>query len=91
VPTCSILPSKAGERGPASPCRPGPSSWPGAAFRDLYRCPAMLVNHRFDILGWNPERAALMVDFVSLAVEQRNRCSVHLYPPLCDFKLTSDP
>ncbi|HEX3732206.1 MAG TPA: helix-turn-helix transcriptional regulator [Mycobacteriales bacterium] len=42
--------------------------------------PAMLVNHRFDILAWNAEMAALMVDFATLPPEQRNvlwLCSLH--------------
>lgn len=42
--------------------------------------PAMLVNHRYDILAWNPEMAALMLDFGTLPLEQRNTlwlCLVH--------------
>jgi transcriptional regulator with XRE-family HTH domain len=54
--------------------------------RDLSPLPSMLVNHRFDILAWNPEMAALMVDFCALPVEQRNTMWLcMLYPPLCDF------
>jgi transcriptional regulator with XRE-family HTH domain len=54
--------------------------------RDLSPLPSMLVNHRFDILAWNPEMAALMVDFGALPVEQRNTMWLcMLYPPLCDF------
>ena len=53
---------------------------------DLSPLPSMLVNHRFDILAWNPEMAALMVDFGALPVEQRNTMWLcMLYPPLCDF------
>jgi transcriptional regulator with XRE-family HTH domain len=54
--------------------------------RDLSPLPSMLLNHRFDILAWNPEMAALMVDFGALPVEQRNTMWLcMLYPPLCDF------
>ena len=54
--------------------------------RDLSPLPSMLVNHRFDILAWNPEMAALMLDFGALPVEQRNTVWLcMLYPPLYDF------
>ncbi|MDT2009974.1 hypothetical protein FXW78_51480 [Rhodococcus opacus] len=46
----------------------------------------MLVNHRFDILAWNPEMAALMLDFGALPCQQRNVLWLCLlYPPLYDF------
>jgi transcriptional regulator with XRE-family HTH domain len=54
--------------------------------RDLSPLPCMLVNHRFDILAWNPEMAAVMLDFGALPDEQRNTlwlCMLH--PPLYDF------
>jgi transcriptional regulator with XRE-family HTH domain len=53
---------------------------------DLSPLPAMLLNHRFDILAWNPEMAALVVDFGTLPPEQRNSmwlCTLH--PGLRDF------
>jgi transcriptional regulator with XRE-family HTH domain len=54
--------------------------------RDLSPLPSMLVNHRFDILAWNPEMAALMLDFGALPVERRNTVWLCvLYPPLHDF------
>ena len=54
--------------------------------RDLSPLPSMLVNHRLDILAWNPEMAALMVDFCTLPDKQRNTMWLcMLYPPLCDF------
>ena len=54
--------------------------------RDLSPLPSMLVNHRFDILAWNPEMTALMLDFGALPVEQRNTVWLcMLYPPLYDF------
>jgi len=56
--------------------------------RDLSPLPSMLVNHRFDILSWNPEMAALMVDFGALPDEQRNALWLRmLYPPLHHFFL----
>jgi transcriptional regulator with XRE-family HTH domain len=42
--------------------------------------PAMLMNHRYDILAWNPEMAALLVDFDALPERQRNAmwlCLLH--------------
>lgn len=54
--------------------------------RDLSPLPSMLVNHRFDILAWKPEMAALMLDFEALPGEQRNTLWLcMLYPPLYDF------
>jgi transcriptional regulator with XRE-family HTH domain len=54
--------------------------------RDLSPLPAMLLNHRFDILAWNPEMATLMLDFGALPDEQRNSiwlCLLH--PDFRDF------
>jgi transcriptional regulator with XRE-family HTH domain len=54
--------------------------------RDLSPLPSMLVNHRLDILAWNPEMAALMLDFGALPDKQRNTLWLCLlYPPLYDF------
>jgi len=42
--------------------------------------PAMLVDHRFDIIAWNPEMAELMLDFGDVPAEQRNTlwlCVLH--------------
>ncbi|MGH3784974.1 MAG: helix-turn-helix transcriptional regulator [Pseudonocardiaceae bacterium] len=53
---------------------------------DLSPLPAMLLNHRFDILAWNPEMAGLMLDFDTLPDEQRNGlwlCMLH--PAFRDF------
>jgi transcriptional regulator with XRE-family HTH domain len=62
--------------------RPRPSRRPVAAASsasslarlvgDLSPLPAMLLDHRFDILAWNPEMAALMLDFDELPDHQRN-------------------
>jgi transcriptional regulator with XRE-family HTH domain len=39
---------------------------------DLSPLPAMLVNHRFDILTWNHEAARLLLDFDTLPPQQHN-------------------
>ncbi|AXX30625.1 putative DNA-binding protein [Actinosynnema pretiosum subsp. pretiosum] len=47
---------------------------------DLSPLPAMLLNHRFDILAWNPELAALLVDVDTLPPARRNSmwlCLMH--------------
>jgi MmyB-like transcription regulator ligand binding domain len=51
--------------------------------RDLSPLPSMLVNHRLDILSWNPEMAALMLDFGALPDEQRNACGCACSIPRC--------
>ncbi|WP_369690050.1 helix-turn-helix domain-containing protein [Nocardia harenae] len=48
--------------------------------------PAMLVNHRCDILAWNPEMAALLLDFAAVPARHRNAlwlCLMH--PDLRDL------
>ncbi|GAA4994727.1 helix-turn-helix transcriptional regulator [Actinopolymorpha pittospori] len=53
---------------------------------DLSPLPAMLVNHRLDILGWNPEMAGLMIDFGVVPEQQRNSLWVCLmHPAFRDF------
>jgi transcriptional regulator with XRE-family HTH domain len=55
---------------------------------DLSPLPAMLVDHRFDILAWNAEMVALMVDFGALPPEQRNSIGMCLlHPAMRDFYL----
>ncbi|MGN9839384.1 helix-turn-helix domain-containing protein [Nonomuraea sp. H19] len=47
---------------------------------DLSPLPAMVLNHRFDLIAWNPEMAALVLDFGTLPPEQRNimwLCTLH--------------
>jgi transcriptional regulator with XRE-family HTH domain len=39
---------------------------------DLSPLPAMLLNHRSDVLAWNGEMARLLVDFAALPPSQRN-------------------
>jgi transcriptional regulator with XRE-family HTH domain len=53
---------------------------------DLSPLPAMLVNHRYDILAWNREMARLIVDFGALPTRQRNSMWLCLMDPaLRDF------
>ncbi|HEY3506681.1 MAG TPA: helix-turn-helix domain-containing protein [Actinocatenispora sp.] len=49
--------------------------------RDLSPLPAMLLNHRFDILAWNAEMAGLMVDFADLPAARRNALWLCLLAP----------
>ncbi|MFC9856965.1 MULTISPECIES: helix-turn-helix transcriptional regulator [unclassified Streptomyces] len=47
---------------------------------DLSPLPAMLLNHRYDILAWNGEMARLLLDFDTLPPSQRNAmwlCLMH--------------
>ncbi|QXJ26588.1 helix-turn-helix domain-containing protein [Actinomadura graeca] len=47
---------------------------------DLSPLPAMLLNHRYDILAWNDEIARLLLDFDTLPPSQRNSmwlCLMH--------------
>ncbi|ANZ41613.1 transcriptional regulator [Lentzea guizhouensis] len=48
---------------------------------DLSPRPAMLVNHRYDVLAWNDEMARLFVDFGALPVGRRNAIWVCLTDP----------
>lgn len=55
---------------------------------DLSPLPAMLINHRFDVLAWNREMAALMVDFGHLPPAERNTMRLCLtHPGFRDFYL----
>ncbi|WP_342217263.1 helix-turn-helix transcriptional regulator [Nocardia abscessus] len=62
-----------------------PSTVPAAALAmlvcDLSPLPAMLVNHRYDILAWNREMAALITDFGALPERQRNSMWLCLLDP----------
>lgn len=47
---------------------------------DLAPLPAMVMNHRYDILAWNSEMAGLLLDFDTLPPSQRNAmwlCLMH--------------
>ncbi|TBO61135.1 XRE family transcriptional regulator [Streptomyces kasugaensis] len=53
---------------------------------DLSPLPAMLMNHRYDILAWNAEMAGLLLDFDTLPPSQRNSmwlCLMH--PEIREF------
>jgi transcriptional regulator with XRE-family HTH domain len=53
---------------------------------DLSPLPAMLMNHRYDILAWNSEIARLLVDFGTLPPPRRNAmwlCLLH--PEIREF------
>jgi transcriptional regulator with XRE-family HTH domain len=53
---------------------------------DLSPLPAMLMNHRYDILAWNGEMARLLVDFDTLPPSRRNAmwlCLMH--PEIREF------
>lgn len=53
---------------------------------DLSPLPAMLMNHRYDILAWNSEMAKLLPNFDTLSPQQRNAmwlCLMH--PETRDF------
>jgi transcriptional regulator with XRE-family HTH domain len=53
---------------------------------DLSSLPAMLMNHRYDILAWNSEMARLLLDFDTLPPSQRNAmwlCLMH--PEIREF------
>ncbi|WP_327393404.1 helix-turn-helix transcriptional regulator [Streptomyces sp. NBC_01186] len=53
---------------------------------DLSPLPAMLMNHRYDILAWNSEIAKLLMDFDTLPPSQRNSMWLCLmYPKMRDF------
>ncbi|EWC61830.1 putative DNA-binding protein [Actinokineospora spheciospongiae] len=67
---------------PRTADRPATAAAPPLArlVADLSPLPAMLMNHRFDILAWNSEMAALLVDFGTLPPSQRNAmwlCLLH--------------
>lgn len=48
---------------------------------DLSPLPAMLMNHRYDILAWNGEMARLLLDFDTLPPAQRNAMWLCLMRP----------
>lgn len=53
---------------------------------DLSPLPAMLMNHRYDILAWNSEMAKLLLDFDALPPSRRNAmwlCLMH--PEIREF------
>lgn len=73
---------------PRSAASPATTAAPPLArlVADLAPLPAMLVNHRYDILAWNPGMARLLMDFDTLPPPQRNAMWLCLmYPKMRDF------
>ncbi|MFC7307131.1 helix-turn-helix domain-containing protein [Streptomyces monticola] len=67
---------------PRNTARPATTAAPQLArlVTDLSPLPAMLMNHRYDILAWNGEMARQLVDFGSLPPSPRNAmwlCLMH--------------
>src|SRR3954453_204879 len=67
---------------PRVPVKPPPAAAPSLTrlVADLSPLPAMVLNHRYDILAWNLEMAGLFVDYAALPPEQRNLmwlCLIH--------------
>ncbi|MFJ9209464.1 helix-turn-helix domain-containing protein [Streptomyces sp. NPDC102264] len=67
---------------PRSADRPATTAAPPLArlVTDLSPLPAMLMNHRYDILAWNHEMTRLLLDFDALPPAQRNSmwlCLMH--------------
>ncbi|TMU94921.1 helix-turn-helix transcriptional regulator [Streptomyces sp. DASNCL29] len=70
------------QRRPRNPDGPATSAVPPLArlVADLSPLPAMLMNHRYDILAWNAEMARLLLDFDTLPPARRNAmwlCLMH--------------
>lgn len=66
--------------------RPGGLDSLSSLIRALSPLPAMVADHRFDIVAWNREMSWLMLDFAELPEEQRN--TLHLcvlHPAFADF------
>lgn len=71
----------AGERAPERRRDGAGDTGTARLVHDLSPLPAMLVDHRFDILAWNAEMAALMTDFGALPPERRNTIELCLFDP----------
>jgi transcriptional regulator with XRE-family HTH domain len=73
---------------PRNPDKPVTTAAPPLAglVDDLSPLPAMLMNHRYDILAWNSKMAGLLLDFDTLPPAQRNSmwlCLMH--PEIREF------
>ncbi|MFJ8434881.1 helix-turn-helix domain-containing protein [Kitasatospora sp. NPDC094019] len=82
----------AGRRRPGNTGATGGTATPGPApslarlVEDLSPLPAALMDHRYDLLAWNPEMARLLPDFHTVPPERRNAmwlCLLH--PPMRAF------
>ncbi|WP_435134751.1 helix-turn-helix domain-containing protein [Actinacidiphila sp. bgisy144] len=58
-------------RDPGPPATAAPAPLAGLV-TDLSPLPALLLNHRFDILAWNREATRLLLDFATLPPARRN-------------------
>ncbi|MER7846165.1 helix-turn-helix transcriptional regulator [Kitasatospora sp. NPDC096077] len=72
----------AGHRRPGTTGGPAAGAAPSLArlVGDLSPLPAMLLDHRYDILAWNPEMARLLPDFEAVPPARRNAmwlCLLH--------------
>ncbi|MEW2289363.1 helix-turn-helix transcriptional regulator [Streptomyces sp. NPDC047841] len=72
----------AGRRRPGTTGGPAAGAAPSLArlVGDLSPLPAMLLDHRYDILAWNPEMARLLPDFEAVPPSRRNAmwlCLLH--------------
>ncbi|MFE7034742.1 transcriptional regulator, partial [Streptomyces sp. NPDC057621] len=70
------------KRRPDTAVRPATTAAPTLArlVEDLSPLPAMVLNHRYDIVAWNREMAGLLVDFATLPPARRNSmwmCLMH--------------
>ncbi|MEU3741207.1 helix-turn-helix transcriptional regulator [Streptomyces sp. NPDC032198] len=70
------------QRRPRKAAEPATTAAPQLArlVDDLSPLPAMLLNHRYDILAWNTEMARLLLDFDTLPPSRRNAmwlCLMH--------------
>ncbi|QLE73025.1 helix-turn-helix transcriptional regulator [Streptomyces rectiverticillatus] len=78
----------AGHRRPGTTGGPSAGAAPSLArlVGDLSPLPAVLMDHRYDLLAWNPEMARLLPDFDAVPPERRNAmwlCLLH--PPMRGF------
>ncbi len=69
-------------RRPRDTGKPATTAAPSLArlVADVAPLPAMVLNHRYDILSWNPAMARLLLDFGTLPPRQRNMmwlCLMH--------------
>ncbi|MDT8914995.1 helix-turn-helix transcriptional regulator [Amycolatopsis sp. PS_44_ISF1] len=63
--------------------QPAPAAAPALArlIADLSPLPAVLLNHRYDVLAWNNSMAGLMIDFGTVPPAQRNAIRLCLLHP----------
>ncbi|WP_030459720.1 helix-turn-helix domain-containing protein [Kitasatospora sp. NRRL B-11411] len=75
----------AGHRRPGTTGGPAAGAAPAPALArlvgDLSPLPAMLLDHRYDILAWNPEMARLLPDFEAVPPARRNAMRLCLLHP----------